>query len=44
MQLGKVIGNVVAVQKEKNLIGLKLLVVDYLDEKLQSIGKSAVLY
>ncbi|MEE9431915.1 MAG: EutN/CcmL family microcompartment protein [Melioribacteraceae bacterium] len=42
MQLGKVIGNVVAVQKEKNLIGLKLLVVDYLDEKLQSIGKSAV--
>ena len=42
MQLGKVIGNVVSVQKENNLIGLKLLVVDYLDEKLQSLGKSAV--
>ena len=42
MQLGKVIGNVVSVQKENNLIGLKLLVVDYLNEKLQSIGKTSV--
>lgn len=42
MQLGKVIGNVVSVQKESNLHGLKLLVIDYLDEKLQSLGKSTV--
>ncbi len=42
MQLGRVIGNVVSVQKESNLTGLKLLVVDYLDEKLSPIGKSAV--
>ena len=42
MQLGRVIGNVVSVQKESNLVGLKLMVVDYLNENLQSIGKSIV--
>ena len=42
MQLGRVIGNVVATQKESNLRGLKLLVVEYLDEKLNSLGKSIV--
>lgn len=42
MQLGKVIGNVVSVKKVENLSGLKLMVVDYLDEKLKSKGKSTV--
>ena len=42
MQLGKVIGNVVSVRKESNLRGLNLLVVEYLNEKLKSIGRTAV--
>ncbi len=42
MQLGKVIGNVVSVKKVENLTGLKLMVVDYLDDKLKSKGKSTV--
>ena len=42
MQLGKVIGNVVAVKKVENLTGLKLMVVDYLDAELKSKGKSTV--
>jgi len=42
MQLGKVIGNVVSVRKESNLEGLKLLVISYMNEKLELIGKSAV--
>ncbi len=42
MQLGKVIGNVVSVKKVENLSGLKLMVVDYLDEELKSKGKSTV--
>ncbi len=42
MQLGKVIGNVVSVKKVENLTGLKLMVVDYLDEELNSKGKSTV--
>ena len=42
MQLGKVIGNVVSVRKEKNLNGLKLLVINYMNEELQFIGKSVV--
>ena len=42
MQLGKVIGNVVSVRKESNLNGLKLLVISYMNEKLQMTGKTAV--
>jgi len=42
MQLGKVIGNVVSVKKVENLSGLKLMIVDYLDEELKSKGKSTV--
>ncbi len=42
MQLGKVIGNVVSVKKVENLSGLKLMVVDYLDEELKSKEKSTV--
>jgi len=42
MQLGKVIGNVVSVKKVDNLTGLKLMVVDYLDEELNTKGKSIV--
>ena len=42
MQLGRVIGNVVAVKKVDNLSGFKLMVVDYLDDKLKSKGKSTV--
>lgn len=42
MQLAKVIGNVVSVRKEHNLKGLKLLVVEYLDEKVQETKKTVV--
>ncbi len=42
MQLGKVIGNVVSVSKASNLKGLKLLVISYMNEELQLIGKSVV--
>ena len=42
MQFGKVIGNVVAAKKVENLTGLTLMVVEYLDDKLNSSGKSAV--
>ena len=42
MQLGKVIGNVVSVKKVENLSGLKLMVVDYLDENMKAKGKSTV--
>ena len=42
MQFGKVIGNVVSARKVDNLSGLKLMVVDYLDENLKSKGKSSV--
>ena len=42
MQLGKVIGNVVSVSKASNLKGLKLLVISYMNDELQLIGKSVV--
>ena len=42
MKLGRVIGSVVAVRKVDNLKGSTLLVVEYLDEKLNSRNKSAV--
>lgn len=42
MKLGKVIGTVVAVRKVDNLKGSTLLVVEYLDEKLTSLNKTAV--
>jgi carbon dioxide concentrating mechanism protein CcmL len=41
MKIGKVIGNLVSTRKEGNLEGLKILVVDYLDEKLKDTKKSA---
>ncbi len=41
MKIGKVIGNVVATKKAGNMDGLKLLVVEYLDEKLSGTKKSA---
>lgn len=42
MQLAKVIGSVVSVRKVGNLKGLKLLVVEFLDEGLTSLKKTAV--
>ena len=42
MHLGKVIGNVVSVNKESNLEGLKLLVVNYMNDELNLTGKTAV--
>ena len=41
MKLGKVIGKVVSTKKEGNLGGLKILVVNYLDEKLSDTKKTA---
>lgn len=42
MKLGKVIGKVVAGQKNGNLEGLPLLVVEYLNAELKGSGKTAV--
>jgi len=42
MKLGKVIGNVVCTQKIDSLEGLKLLLVQPLNEKLEEIGEPAV--
>lgn len=41
MKIGRVIGKVVSTRKEGNLHGLKILIVDYLDDKLKGTGKSA---
>ncbi|MFC1569258.1 EutN/CcmL family microcompartment protein [bacterium] len=40
MQFGKVIGQVVSTHKEGNLHGLRLLIVDQLDENLKPVGKA----
>jgi len=42
MQLGRVIGNVVATVKDPNLHGMKLLVVQKLNERLDPLGKPLV--
>ncbi len=42
MHLGKVIGNVVSANKESNLEGLKLLVVNYMNDELKLTGKTVV--
>ena len=42
MYLGKVIGTVVSTSKNEKLIGCKLLIVDKLDEHLQSKGSSEI--
>jgi len=42
MKLGIVIGNVVSTKKAESLNGLKLLVVDYLNDRLESVNKSVV--
>jgi ethanolamine utilization protein EutN len=42
MQLGKVIGSVVATQKTENIKGLRLMVVRYLDENLKPKAKTTV--
>jgi ethanolamine utilization protein EutN len=42
MKIGRVIGSVVASKKIENLTGLKLLVVDYLNDRLESLNKSTV--
>ncbi len=41
MKFGKIIGQVIAPQKVGNLEGLKLLVVQYLDERLKPLKKTA---
>ena len=40
MQFGKVIGNVISTCKTKCGVGLPLLVVQLLDERLQPVGKT----
>lgn len=42
MQLGKVIGTVVSTSKCPQLIGFKLLIVDRLNERLESVGSTLV--
>jgi ethanolamine utilization protein EutN len=42
MQLGKVIGQVVATVKDPNLNGLRFLVVQGVDERRRSVGKPFV--
>ena len=42
MQFGKVIGSVISTQKTGKIKGLRLLVVNHLDENLKSTGKSYV--
>lgn len=42
MQLARVIGSVVSVRKEPNLKGLALLVVEYIDEKMEKTNKTVV--
>lgn len=41
MKFGKIIGQVIAPQKVDNLKGLKLVIVQYLDEKLKPLEKTA---
>ncbi|MEJ2614008.1 MAG: EutN/CcmL family microcompartment protein [Ignavibacteriaceae bacterium] len=41
MKLGRVIGQLVSTKKAGNIDGLKILVVNYLDEKLTDTKKSA---
>lgn len=41
MKFGKVIGQIISTQKEGNVDGLKLLVVRYLNEKLEEHSKTA---
>ena len=41
MKLGRVIGQLVSTKKAGNIDGLKILVVNYLDEKLSGTSKSA---
>ena len=40
MQFGKVIGQVVSTRKEGNMQGLRLLIVEQLDESLRPVGKA----
>lgn len=42
MQLGKVIGSVVCDRKDESLVGVKLLVVEPVDERGAPIGKPLV--
>jgi len=42
LKIGKVIGSVVSVRKVNNLKSIKLLVVEYLNDKLESLNKTAV--
>ena len=41
MKFGKVIGQVISTRKEGRVTGLKILVVEYLTDKLISTGKTA---
>jgi microcompartment protein CcmK/EutM len=41
MKIGRVIGKVISTRKEENVNSLKILVVNYLDENLSDIGKTA---
>ena len=41
MKLAKVVGQVVSTRKEDNIIGLRILVIRYVDEKLHFTDRSA---
>lgn len=42
MYLGRVIGTVVSTSKNEHLVGMKLLIVDRLDEHLVSLGHTEI--
>lgn len=42
MMLAKVVGNVVATQKNENFLGKKLMLVQYVDEKLEPYGSEVL--
>jgi microcompartment protein CcmK/EutM len=42
MILGRIVGTLVSSQKEEELIGLKLLLVREIDDKLKEVGKMVV--
>ena len=42
MQLGKVVGTVISTIKNEELIGMKLLIVETVNERLEGSGKTEV--
>lgn len=42
MYMAKVVGNVVATRKEESLVGLKLMIIQRIDSKLNNVGYEEV--